>query len=61
MSKQEEKPNVPWSRWYREARGEAEFRYGLRRIPVDAYKAEWFMGETVQVGVRNIAKTKGLA
>jgi hypothetical protein len=53
--------DVPWSRWYRAAREEAAFRYGLRGIPTDEYKTEWAMGCAVIEGVRNIAKRQGLA
>jgi hypothetical protein len=49
-------PAWSWSKWYRAAREEAAFRYGLRRIPVDAYKTQYALGSSVQEGVRNIAK-----
>jgi Ni/Co efflux regulator RcnB len=45
-----------WNRWYRNARHEMSFRYGMRRIPVDAYKTQWALGDTVQEGCRTIAQ-----
>jgi hypothetical protein len=59
----DEAPLPPWRAWYRAAREEAAFRYGLRGIPVDEYKTEWLVcaSGTVQEAVRNIAKRRGLA
>lgn len=48
-----------WSRWYRAAREEAAFRYGLRRIPVDVYKNEYVCCTSVTHAVRNIARQIG--
>jgi hypothetical protein len=45
---------MAWSTWYRLAREEAAFRYGLRHIPVDTYKIEYFLGRDVTQGVRAI-------
>lgn len=56
---EDEAPEVPWSRWYRQAREEAAFRYGLRHVPTDHYKEEWALGSSVTSGVKNIAKRLG--
>lgn len=53
---EDEKPEISWSRWYRLARYEAAFRYGLRGIPIDAYKTQWALGDSVQAGVKRIAE-----
>jgi len=37
---------VGWAKWYREAREDMAFRFGVRRVPVDAYKERFALGDT---------------
>lgn len=44
-----------WSRFYGLCRREMEFRYGLRRIPADVYKEQFYLGvESPEQAVANI-------
>lgn len=40
-------PSAPlaWGTWYRLARAEVEFRYGLKGIPTDEYRTAFAMSE----------------
>lgn len=46
-----------WSGWYWLAREEMAFRYGLRRIPTDAYKEQYALGLTPQQAAKRIYDT----
>jgi hypothetical protein len=45
---------LSWSRFYRECRAEMEFRYGIRRVPVDRYKEQFVCTNSPAIAVRAI-------
>lgn len=51
-------PYLSWWKWYRDARAEMAFRYGLRDVPTDVYKAEFYQGKTVSQAVRIIGSER---
>ncbi len=46
-----------WAKWYSDARAEAEFRFGLRRVPVDTWKTLYAQGDSPQEAARIVEQS----